>query len=190
MSRLLAADQSSKVVGIAILETSTKELLYSHTYNIKGITVEERIIAIKHIIMDLAKEYNVSDLILEDIQLQRGNVKTYKILAFVLGNLTVMALENELPCEITSPNEWRKGSGIVIGRNKNREMLKKESIELVEEIFGFTPSEDECEAILIGLHGCNLINARGEDWGIKVTKKETKPKKTKTTKPKVIKKEK
>lgn len=128
----------------------------------------------KNILSYVAQNDNINDkiqILFEDIQLQDTvsirssngfgkqkedvNVRTFKTLAMALG---VYQLAAKTSCEkitlpydikLISPSKWRSGVGI---KSKIRKDQKNEAIEKVKKEFNFTPSEDEAEAILIGLY--------------------------------------
>lgn len=92
----------------------------------------------------LCQEYNATFVFIEGIQVQR-NPKVFEILAKLQGTLEISLEEKGYFVNVVKASEWRKRVGI---KNRKRAEVKKEAIQMVEDIYGIQASEDECEAIL------------------------------------------
>lgn len=172
----IAFDQSTSVIGYSVWFDSS--LVEHGVISMKQRNVLDRIDygknKVSYIIDKNILSYTINDkvqILFEDIQLQDTvsirssngfgkqkedvNVRTFKTLAMALG---VYQLAAKTSCEkitlpydvkLISPSKWRSGVGI---KSKIRKDQKNEAIEKVKKEFNFTPSEDEAEAILIGLY--------------------------------------
>lgn len=94
----------------------------------------------------LCQEYNATFVFIEGIQVQR-NPKVFEILAKLQGTLEISLEEKGYFVNVVKASEWRKRVGI---KNRKRAEVKKEAIQMVEDIYGIQASEDEAEAILFG----------------------------------------
>ena len=98
---------------------------------------------IRQKIQELIKEYNITEVVLEDIQLEKGvgnNVITFKALAEVIGVITF---------KIIPSSTWRSGLDI---KGNQRKVYKKNAQIFVEKNYSKTATEDESDAICIGTH--------------------------------------
>ncbi|MCR2134568.1 hypothetical protein NSX40_24510, partial [Salmonella enterica] len=77
-------------------------------------------------------------------QVQRNPV-VYEVLAKLKGTLEICLEEKGYFVNVVKATEWRKRVGI---KNKKRDLVKQEAIEMVKKTYHIEPSEDECEAIL------------------------------------------
>ena len=94
----------------------------------------------------LCQEYNATFVFIEGIQVQR-NPKVFEILAKLQGTLEISLEEKGYFVNVVKASEWRKRVGI---KNRKRAEVKKEAIQMVEDLYGIQASEDEAEAILFG----------------------------------------
>src|SRR5699024_7361582 len=127
---------ASKRVGYCAIEST-------------GVTNERIRITIKKCI-GLCKKFEVGFVFIEGIQVQR-NPKVYEVLAKLEGTLEICLEEKGYFVNIVKAAEWRKRIGI---KNKKRELVKKEAIDMVKNLYDLEPSEDECEAILFAKAFC------------------------------------
>ena len=92
----------------------------------------------------LCQEYNATFVFIEGIQVQR-NPKVFEILAKLQGTLEITLEEKGYFVNVVKAPEWRKRVGI---KNRKREEVKQEAIQMVSDIYGIDASEDEAEAVL------------------------------------------
>lgn len=147
---LIALDQAAKVSGYSVFKNEKYEK--SGTFSVPPHKpIEERLALLYQELMCLYDEYADYDveLVFEDIQLQMGNVKTYKVLAYVQSIILLFCFYNKIPYTISTPSHWRKLLGGDFGRK--REEQKKHAIELVREKLKIDVSSDEADAICLGL---------------------------------------
>ena len=102
MSNLLALDQSSTTTGYSVFKNG-KPVIISH-FTVTG-ELGERLEKIRNKIISLINQYEIDEVVFEDIQLQDMaggkdvGIKTFKILAEVFG--VVHELMNELNMDYT-----------------------------------------------------------------------------------------
>lgn len=150
-NKLLALDQSSRITGWAIFENG--ELLNFGKFEFAStIPIDRRLYLIREKIKNLIEEYEISEVILEDIQLQNNvvnNVKTFKTLAEVFGVIVEMLYELKLEWTAVLASSWKATLGI---KGANRSAQKKAAQQWVKDSYNISATQDECDAICIGAH--------------------------------------
>ena len=141
--KLIAFDQSTTATGWCVMEMAASKIVAYGVIRPLGPT-NERIREIIKKCMTLCKKFEVAFVYIEGIQVQRNPV-VYEVLAKLKGTLEICLEEKGYFVNVVKASEWRKRVGI---KNKKRELVKQEAIEMVEKIYHLSPSEDECEAIL------------------------------------------
>lgn len=145
---ILALDQSLKVSGAAVFYDD--KLIYHRTYTINANQKMERRLHDMWVILNtITTDWVIDKIYFEDIQLQAGNVLTYKHLAYVQAAIIMWCHYNQIPYEIYAASHWRKVLGGKFGRK--REEQKQHAINLVKDYCGKDVSSDEADAICIGL---------------------------------------
>ena len=81
-----------------------------------------------------------------------GNPETANILTTILGGVRFWCVTNNSIYHKIKPSVWRAQFGLNQYKAK-REELKEKSIDYVEKKYGICVSDDEADAILIGLCG-------------------------------------
>lgn len=107
---------------------------------------------IRQKIQELIDEYNITEVVLEDIQMEKGvgnNVVTYKALAEVIGVITELLAELKIPFKLIPSSTWRSGLGV---KGSQRSVYKKNAQIFVEKNYSKAASEDESDAICIGTY--------------------------------------
>ena len=140
---LIAFDQSTTATGWCVMEMDNSKIVAYGVIRPIGTTNERIRITVKKC-MALCVKFETSFVFIEGIQIQR-NPKVFEILAKLSGTLEICLEEKGYFVNIVHAAEWRKRVGI---KNKKRELVKKEAIDMVKDIYKIEPSEDECEAIL------------------------------------------
>ncbi len=143
--RVVALDQSSKITGISVWDNS--KLVYYQVLTLQG-DVEERLRKFYDFLNDVViKDWRPDFMAFEDIQLQEGNVLTYKTLAMILGICVVSCSRTCIPFSVTPNLVWQKEFNIAGGK---RIQQKKEVIKRVSDFYGLTVTDDAADAILLG----------------------------------------
>lgn len=144
--KILALDQALKTTGYAIFDN--KKPIEWGIFSIPAnLSMEKRLLEIIQYINELYSIHEFSRLFLEDIQLQAGNVITYKHLAYVQATILLWCSFNNIEYQILAPSHWRKILGGNFGRK--REEQKKHAIELIKDWYDIDVSSDEADAICI-----------------------------------------
>lgn len=143
MTKLLALDPAA-TTGWALYDEKGR-LQASGKFKVEGEGFY-KFKSMKAHIEALVALYEPSHCILEDCQLQ-GNTNTYKVLAGYQAVIVATLLEHDVEVETVYVASWRSTVQL---RARGRENQKQAAQKMVEQLYGIRPSQDECEAILIG----------------------------------------
>ena len=157
---IISIDQSTTTMGYAIYEDK-KLIQYGHFCPKDSHNADKRIYEVNNFLQKMIDTVpDIEVILLEDIQLQNSingsrkhfsnqnnNVATFKTLAKLLGVLSNTCLDNDIKYEVVSPSHWKSIMGI---KSLYRRDQKKETMELVDKLFGENALEDEADAICIG----------------------------------------
>ena len=164
MSNLLALDQSSHITGYAVFKDGEPKVI-SH-FAAKGSDLGERLVSIRDKIISLINEYNIDEVVFEDIQLQdiggskEVGIKTFKMLAEVFGVVHELMEELDMNYTIVPPIVW-KATFKIAGKGRAKE--KKLAQEYIFNTYGVKCTEDEADATCIGAHIIQKQNSQF-DW--------------------------
>lgn len=148
VSNILALDQASKTSGFSVFKDGKLHTYGKFTF--EDADLGERLCKIKNKILELINEYDIDELIFEDIQLQNNitqNVQTFKILAEVYGLIDQMASELKIPHRSYLASSWKSQLGI---KGKDRAEQKRNAQKYVMNTYGVKCTQDEADAICIG----------------------------------------
>ena len=148
MSNILALDQASKTSGYSVFKDG--KLLTFGKFTFEDADLGERLCKIKNKVLELINEYDIDELIFEDIQLQNNvtqNVQTFKILAEVYGLIDQLASELKIPHRSYLASSWKSQLGI---KGKDRAEQKRNAQKYVMSTYGVKCTQDEADAICIG----------------------------------------
>lgn len=145
---LLALDQASHITGWSIF-TDGKLIEYGKiTANQSDIG--ERLFYIKTEVLKLIDKFSVTEVVLEDIQMQSNignNVITFKTLAELLGVLIEAFTELKIPNSAILASSWKSTLGI---KGRDRTTQKRNAQAWVQKTYGVKPTQDESDSICIG----------------------------------------
>ena len=150
MSRLLALDQASKVTGWAIFEDG--ELKSYGKISLDDPNTDIRLVQLRQGIQTLIADYNIDEVIFEDIQQQNNvanNVQTFKVLAEVYGVVSELLQEIQIPHSTVLAASWKSTLGI---KGRTRAEQKKNAQLYVEQNYGIHVIQDIADAVCIGTH--------------------------------------
>ena len=150
MSRLLALDQASKVTGWAIFEDG--ELKSYGKISLDDPNTDTRLVQLRQGIQTLVADYNIDEVIFEDIQQQNNvtnNVQTFKVLAEVYGVVSELLQEIQIPHSAVLAASWKSTLGI---KGRTRAEQKKNAQLYVEQNYGIHVIQDIADAVCIGTH--------------------------------------
>lgn len=151
---LLALDQSTAVTGWALF--IDEKLERYGVFSPSGDYLE-RIAKLCNWVLTIIKHYNKElKIAIEDIQLQEiggikssQNVATFKKLAHAQGALLEIFHELEIPYEIVCPSSWKSSCNI---KGTKRAEQKKNAQKFILDKYNINVTEDEADAICLGLH--------------------------------------
>ncbi len=150
MGRLLALDQASKVTGWAIFEDG--ELKSYGKISLDDPNTDTRLVQLRQDIQTLVADYNIDEVIFEDIQQQNNvanNVQTFKVLAEVYGVVSELLQELQIPHSTVLAASWKSTLGI---KGRTRAEQKKNAQLYVEQNYGIHVIQDIADAVCIGTH--------------------------------------
>lgn len=163
MSKLLALDQSSHTTGYTILDNG-KIVKVSH-FDCVGNDLGDRLVQLRKYIGNLIDEYDIDEVVFEDIQLQDVNgsketgIKTFKILAEAFGTVHEFLTEIKMPYSIAMPIQWKAHFKIA---GKGRTQEKKMAQAYVLKNYNIKCTEDEADSLCIALYYFDKSNVF--DW--------------------------
>ena len=150
MSRLLALDQASKCTGWAIFEDG--ELKSYGKISLDDPNTDTRLVQLRQGIQTLVTDYNIDEVIFEDIQQQNNianNIQTFKVLAEVYGVVSELLQEIQIPHSTVLAASWKSTLGI---KGRTRAEQKKNAQLYVEQNYGIHVIQDIADAVCIGTH--------------------------------------
>lgn len=149
--RLLALDQASRVTGVAIFDDD--KLVKYGTFEIKSNQeLGKRLTQFLENLDKLYAAYHFDAVAYEDIQLQMGNVETYKKLAYIQAMILFWCEKHEKNLYCLSPSHWRKILKDKYGMSwgKKRAEQKQTAIDFIQEHYEKEVDSDTADAICIG----------------------------------------
>ena len=149
--RLLALDQDSRVTGVAIFDDD--KLVKYGTFEIKSNQeLGKRLTQFLENLDKLYAAYHFDAVAYEDIQLQMGNVETYKKLAYIQAMILFWCEKHEKNLYCLSPSHWRKILKDKYGMSWGRKRVeqKQTAIDFIQEHYKKEVDSDTADAICIG----------------------------------------
>lgn len=156
VKRILAIDDATQVSGWAIFDD--KELVAYGKVQLTQTDPIERISRMRQWLINMIQNWNIDKIAIEDIQLQKftnkngvesNAVVTYKTLAQLQGVLLVTCFEMKKPCTVVFASTWRSHCKITA---KQRTDQKRAAQLLVKNKFNIDATQDEADAICIGIY--------------------------------------
>lgn len=171
--QILALDQARNGAW-SIFDYDTGELTaYSaFEYDLNQYTYAQAIMHIEALVDSLIKEYDISAVFMEDIQL-RVNVKAFKKLAQLQGVLINYCEKHNILYGVVAPSQWQnyccargrsskevKANVVALDTNDRKES-KILSMQFVKDKFGINTDNDNiADAICIGYYVCETIKIK------------------------------
>ena len=154
--KLIALDAATETTGYAAFNLS--KLKTVDDIKVSGSDKWVRISKMVNKIEEIIDKYEANWIILEDIYLGKGGVKTYCTLANLQGAIIYMLKEKGVKFELINPSVWKNKMGTM----DKRKASKEKAIEMVRMQTGETLSDDKAEAAVIGKYALNnLVNWLG-----------------------------
>lgn len=141
-SNLMGLDLSSTNSGVAIFVD--KKYVYSTVIKPIG-TTHKRLNYIVDELEKIIEKYNIQQVVIEDIYLQKDKQYVFKLLSGLQHCVCCMLSRKNISFELITAKQWREHSGV---SNKGRDASKNSSIKKTIEKYG-VHREDESEAINI-----------------------------------------
>lgn len=163
MPKLLALDQSSHTTGFTVLDNG-KIVKVGH-FECNGNDLGNRLVQLREKIENLIIQYEINEVVFEDIQLQdvNGNketgIKTFKILAEVFGVVHEYLTEKNIKFSCVLPIKWKAHFKIA---GKGRTQEKKMAQDYILKNYNIKCTEDEADSLCIALYHNDLNNQF--DW--------------------------
>lgn len=145
--RLLALDTSTKHTGYAFFVNGKLERSGVIDSDIPDSKQRLNYMILR--IYDLLNKAKPERVAFEDVKIL-NNQHTLVMLSEILGAVIGYCNAHLIQYEYYSPAEWRSRNGIQVYRAK-RDELKRLSIEQVKEKYNIDATDDEADAILIGI---------------------------------------
>lgn len=155
VQRVLALDQATQISGWSLWDDD--QLIKYGAFKTTPKDTVDRLVQMRHWLLNLIANYQPDVIVFEDIQLQEHQgaqkdmgVTTYKALAELLGVLRVTSKEAKIDSKVISSNTWRKDVGV---KGRSRADRKRSAQQLVKEWYDINVTEDEADAICLGRYG-------------------------------------
>lgn len=145
---ILALDQATHETGWSIFKDGQLISFGHWTFSQKDVAV--RIHKICQEIAQKIKEYDITFVAFENIQLQHSNVEMYQVLAWLQGAIIFLCQDLHIEYRIIFPTEWRNICDFLKGQDRHRSAQKKLAQQWVLDTYGQKCTEDEADAICIG----------------------------------------
>lgn len=145
---LLALDQATSTTGYSIWDND-KLIKFGH-FTFTDEEIPHRFHKLCNEIKILCQLYRIDTVVIEDIQMQAGNVATFQKLAQVQGAILETVLSLKLNYMIIKPSEWRAECHFLKGQDKHRESQKKIAQTWAQQQYQIRCTQDEADAICIG----------------------------------------
>lgn len=165
--KILCLDQATQLSGYSIW--IDKKLI---TYGVlevdpKEKNIIERMKLMSDLVIQLIQLEKPNYIVIEDTQLQ-NNTKTYQQLSQFQGVLMAYFFNIDIGFTVVKPSEWKSYCKI---KGRKREEQKKNTIAFVKDRFGFDVSEDEADAIGIGVWAMSQIKGNPNQLDKETNKK-------------------
>lgn len=149
---MLALDQSSRVSGWSIYDND-KLIDFGHFSISSSLPVERKMNELMRQLCELHNKFEFVAIAFEDIQLQAGNVKTFKTLSYIQAAIIIWCYDNDMPYKILAPSHWRSilKDKFNLSFGRKRAEQKQVAQEFVQNKFNITVTEDEADSICLGL---------------------------------------
>lgn len=149
----LCLDQALQTTGWALYDNESLIDFGHFTIPPTG-TIPNRLGGLWKKLEELDKSFSIDYVFYEDIQSQQ-NIETFKKLAYVQATVILWCYFKDKKCTALAPSHWRsvlkEKYKISFGRSRAEQKVAAQSF--VKEHFRCTATEDECDAICLGLAG-------------------------------------
>lgn len=148
--RTLAIDPAINITGYAIFDNEELVAYGVHKSSGSNTPIGKRLIENKEWLFNILYNWRPDSVCIEDIQYQKyAGVETFKMLAKLQGIIQAILEEQKLEYEFVYSTVWRKSCEV---KGKSRIEKKKSTQFIVNEKYNVNCTEDEADAIGIGLY--------------------------------------
>lgn len=148
-TKILAFDQSSRISGYFVC-CDGKYIAHGkidlHEYK----DTIQRMKEMESRILTTIATYRPDFVVIEETTMQ-GSPATLRMLAQLQGVIIGYCHANNIPITTIYPTTWRKALNMRQGRDVKRNELKKQAIDFVKQKYCINVTDDEADAICIGL---------------------------------------
>lgn len=155
--KILCLDQATYITGYALFDNG-KLKKYGVLEGVQSKNSYERVRSMYFLIRNLIDKLSPDFVVLEDIQFQR-NQSVYKQLAQIQGSIFSHLFEKDLGFILVPPSVWKNYSKI---QGKKRQEQKENTIKFVLDNFKKSVTEDEADAIVMGVYAITIILGKKE----------------------------
>lgn len=168
--KILALDQASRTTGWSFFEKG--KLVEYGKFTFADEDFGKRLEKIRNKVTDLINKYQPDEVVFEDIQLQShsgdanygNNIATFKKLAEVFGVIYELVTELGIPNRAVLSTVWKGKLGLLHGYGQKRESQKQEAQAWVKNNYNIKVTQDEADAICIGIWASSTQPEKGFDW--------------------------
>lgn len=168
--KILALDQASRTTGWSFFEKG--KLVEYGKFTFADEDFGKRLEKIRNKVTDLINKYQPDEVVFEDIQLQShsgdanygNNIATFKKLAEVFGVIYELVTELGIPNRAVLSTVWKGKLGLLHGYGQKRESQKQEAQTWVKNNYNIKATQDEADAICIGIWASSTQPEKGFDW--------------------------
>ena len=152
--KILCLDQSTKITGYSIFQDKK---LISYGILMSDVNEKNPIERMKQMydkVVNLIDEINPDFVVFEDVQFQ-NNYATFSQLSQLQGVIMSILFERNIGFKIIQPTAWKSFVGV---KGRKRIEQKASAIQIVKNKYKINVSEDEADAIGIGVWAVNNIS--------------------------------
>lgn len=152
--KLLALDQAAKVTGYTVFDD--KDVVACGKMEVKPtMEMEKRLRKFVDNLSELESQYHFDRIAFEDIQMQMGNVSTYKVLAYIQAVIMLWCEEKKMPYQILAPSHWRSiiksKYGVTFGRKRAEQKAAAHAFAMEQTGGKIEMTEDMADSYCLGL---------------------------------------
>ena len=159
MASLLSLDTSSTRTGWAffiggkykksgVIDLTSKEA--------KKMSSDDRISTMCKTIFSIIQKLKPDSVVIEKLTVSR-NMTTVRVLSKIIGTVYSYSILNDINCIEVEASQWRSALGMQ-KRGRKRDEYKKISVQYVEELISKKVTDDEADAVCIGLGYMKIKN--------------------------------
>lgn len=158
---ILALDQATRVSGWSVFRDG--DLIDFGHWEKTHDDIAVRIHSLCKEIESKILQYEPDLVVLENIQMQHGDVQTFQKLAQVQGGILVLLVEKKIKYKMVYSSDWRSDCEFLKKQDKHRENQKKIAQQWVKDTYNLKCTQDESDAICIG-YSASIQEDKRLEW--------------------------